>query len=449
MKRMLCLLVCFLLICPHALAETTAERAYVARGGLLTLNRLTGTLTSVSRSGSLTLLASDGSALCSQSFAVLREDEAWPVLHAVPLSDADTLYAGLLSAQGEWLVPPEYDAVTVLSDRWAVAVRMRPAMEGERVEYQNGDSVFVTERADLYYRREKVVSLQPDQFYAPYAAYNHASGDYAAVIGPAAVGSWFNKRGEITAAITEDVDLQEWNGVYHVPSGLDGFVPGCRLDEDEVACALFYDEFTGEVVELDGDVRYTVDGSIVSSFAFDRFEGEYLVLACESQRVWCVYSPCGEHALFSMNSPLMFGGGRAWGEQGRFDPSGFITGISISMPFTFLARCLPASGAAFDLTLENVSSPAVGLGCGVVYPSASLSMREKDYFFFAFSAPPVSFTSAPVSGLSYAPDALAFLTESHAAVFTDGTGVLPDVDALSFDGRVALCGNQVYLLRAD
>ena len=150
MKKSLALIIALLMILSAAaLAETTlTEYAVIPED--IRADAVGGShLLSLDNGNSKALATLDGTPLTDYLYYSFTPEYGWVV--AAVANDDQTLSRGLLASDGTTVIPVEYDDVDVLSENWAVGVRLEPAEE-EDSDYRAlfGDGYYKITTVDIY-----------------------------------------------------------------------------------------------------------------------------------------------------------------------------------------------------------------------------------------------------------------------------------------------------------
>ena len=215
-------------------------------------------------------------------------------------ANEEGLTYGLLDGQGKLIIPMEYCAFEVLSDRWIAAVKVVEATS-ENYDYKvlfAADDVnpyYLTDTVDLWYNGELKGTLTRPEWGNAYPY-----GDYLYVRDRDGKCSFFNSKFEKTTAETDsyreyDEDYKT-KSMFHQGSNQTAFTAGCTLTEEEVKQSVWVN-YDRQLVDLQGNVIADLSGYYTANVDADsnlvkirNEDGKHGVLdATGKEIVPCVY----------------------------------------------------------------------------------------------------------------------------------------------------------------
>jgi len=207
-----------------------------------------------------TLMRPDGTAITHEPYIYMDWDEN---MFIVAL-EKGVNNKGLIDAQGNLVVPMQYQTVHVLSDRWQLGAVYT---EGNFLfsEFQGADGRFYRfGHYDVYYQGKLVGKLEGKSNYASaYGAYLLTSDGtyYDSNMTP----STYRRKGYGDG----EYDITP-NGTFHAGSGMQVGVPGCTLTSDDVKNDIV---LVGKnIVDLQGNLYGTLTRDYDSIYGF---KGDY------------------------------------------------------------------------------------------------------------------------------------------------------------------------------
>ena len=285
MKKVLALLLsCILLLAmmPAAFAEPAPVVLEYRRAEL---NPLTGTV-AASRGWEecWELLDAEGNVLVPESEGYISMDPQ-DAFFLVEKESEDAILPckGLLSGQGEVILPARYHDVDVLSDRWQVGVMLSPTDE------DNWSYAFFTDQGELYYTAAACDFYFDGEFVGTLDAESctsigEAYGAYVCVY-TANGASFYNSKLELSPVETSVANEYDWDYLggrqvyFHQGSGQMAFTPGCTLDPADVSCR--YMAIDNVLYGLHGEElavlpeSYDSVGNFVDNYAMVRVGDKY------------------------------------------------------------------------------------------------------------------------------------------------------------------------------
>lgn len=273
-KKMVALSLTVLLLfsCMPAFAETTITASYVVDGRNASLNRYSNTIASyvTEKSNSYYVLtdAYGNRQTTDYYLAMNAEYGYWKVAQ-----EAGTNNLGLIDASGHVIMPLNYGAINVISERWTIGVELEPAT-AEQYDYRSFDSktFYLVSAYDVYFEGVKVGSLSRTQYRSAYA-----HGNYLYVQDAERNSHYYNKDfvessypQSITSEYCEVYEKGVGTTVWHAGSGQQAFTAGCTLTSDEVAVDVYF--LDGKILDLHGNVI----GELNMHYDYVRqFKGDY------------------------------------------------------------------------------------------------------------------------------------------------------------------------------
>lgn len=175
--------------------------------------------------------------------------------------------SGVLDGQGQVLLPPVYDAIERISDRWIAGITLAETTDSD-YDYQSLDlnagnrKHYKIDTVDLYFQGEKKGTISRDEW----SSYD-AHGDYLILKGRNEEAAAYNKdfvKSEVEVKYTfyEYIEDYGTGTVIHAGSGQEAFVPGCTLTPEEVKEFLWIriEDETKTLIDLQGNVIADLSG---------------------------------------------------------------------------------------------------------------------------------------------------------------------------------------------
>ena len=129
--------------------EAYTGEPVIARAGTLEADGFidgTDLLYATSDSGAKAVLDMNGNALTEPLYGYLSSSRGW-----VTASDYETGLSGLLTKEGQVVLPCEYEKISILSDRWAVAYRLKEGGTEEDSDFFTSDHYYLIDEAKVCY----------------------------------------------------------------------------------------------------------------------------------------------------------------------------------------------------------------------------------------------------------------------------------------------------------
>lgn len=201
---------------------------------------------------------------------------------------------GLISGQGEPVIPVQYHDVEVISERWQSGIMLTSA-DPEDWDYcfflDEGDEYYKVDYTDFYFDGELVGSLDRGACASVLRAY----GAYLCTYGEAGDYHFFNSSLEPSPYDCAGSDEFDWifaggkQVYYHQGSGQIAFDPECTLDPDELQSPYLYRD--GALYDLKGQRiarfprAYDEVGSFVDGYAVVERRGYYGLVTLEGEEL--------------------------------------------------------------------------------------------------------------------------------------------------------------------
>lgn len=202
---------------------------------------------------------------------------------------------GLLSPAGVLVLPVEYGKIFVISEKLIIGVRLRTAVGDEPYEYTDymSGETFVASSADVFYDGALILTLQEGEFNGGRLGATELNGRYFFICSKENQGIWYDITGQKTGAVSDyatefSYDWDEEDIWTHVPTGLRAFTPGCPLTEEDVGIPVAFDEETGKMTDLQGNVLFTVSQEICEASGWDieRVTKDWILLESPSRYIF-------------------------------------------------------------------------------------------------------------------------------------------------------------------
>lgn len=273
-RKLSLLLAILMIVCTSALADTQIASTYVPTGRNISFNLYSNTIAQVVSEGDTAyyvLFDALGNPLTTEHYLAMESSMGyWKVAVGDGINNV-----GLLDAGGRLIMPMEYGAIDVISEKWTIGVVLEAATV-DQYDYKSwdGESFYLVTAYDVYFDGTKIGSLARTAYAS---AYSH--GDYLYVTDRAQDCHFYN-RGLVESGYQADYTAIEYNEVYkdgsntywHKGSNQQAFVPGCTLTADEVELSL--KEINGKFYDLQGNVAFEFNQYYDY---FRDFEGDYAI----------------------------------------------------------------------------------------------------------------------------------------------------------------------------
>ncbi|MBR6089973.1 MAG: WG repeat-containing protein [Anaerolineaceae bacterium] len=212
------------------------------------------------RNPNYVLMDADGNKIGDTGFTNMDSVYGLPMFEFV---DSSTGKGGVMDAEGNILLPAEYEWYDTLSEKWTVGLILDNSGTEKNydMKYNNytgsGEVYLILEQADFYFEGKKVGSLGHDEM----KSLGKAAGNYVSVLNRSDEYVWYNSQFE--KAPDESENTYEYRHTredgfdvyYHQGSGQKAFMDGCTLNSDEVVDNYLYDD--GAVYDLQGNLVFT------------------------------------------------------------------------------------------------------------------------------------------------------------------------------------------------
>ena len=250
-KFLVCLLAAAMLLGASALAEVTVESTVLERSAYIS----TETNVYYMRvDGGYQLFDAMGNALTG----VYSDLTAKSYGDYYTFPGAGLNYMGVLDSQGRVIVEPSYGAFYTYNDGWAMGHVIEP-VEGDTGDFKDSNNNWYnTVRTDVFCNGRLLGSLSREE-YLP--AYTEGVVDgYFFVKQTSSTGFFldqnfnrYNVAGDFYTSTEFNYDYKT-KTVTHTPTQQKAFCAGCTLTEADVSCPVWYDDNTGNLLDLQGNV---------------------------------------------------------------------------------------------------------------------------------------------------------------------------------------------------
>ena len=231
------------------------------------------------------LIRPDGTPITGELYRSVNSVSSYPFFK-VEADSADGLHdEGIIDDQGNVIVPAVYADVTVVSDRWAYGVKLKPSSADDKdytvSNWSTGEKDFYRiDTVDFYYRGTLAGTLDRSEF----SGYPTAYGDYIYVQTRESVRKYYNSRMEVSAGTvgnSGEYSTEYKNRMTHYThngSGQEAFAAGCTLTPEEVEKFIVYEN--GAFRNLQGEEPFKAAQNYDSLYSFT---GSYGIVRMNSK----------------------------------------------------------------------------------------------------------------------------------------------------------------------
>lgn len=180
---------------------------------------------------------------------------------------------GLLDRNGQVIAEPSYGKVVFYDDAWALAYVLEPTDNQVGDFKDTNNNQYMVARTDVLYEGRIIGSLSREEF-NPGLSYGTA-GKYLYVKTTSEAGYYIDRHFNIIR-VDKGISSSEFTGTYgkgmfHNPTQQWAFCETCTLTEEDVTYAIWYNDQTGCLLDLQGHV---IKSGVVSDRV--RNVGDYL-----------------------------------------------------------------------------------------------------------------------------------------------------------------------------
>ena len=247
MKKWLLLLLALCLCCSAAVAEVSVE-ASTADVRSLEMNAYSDTFIMQNKNRMYQVVDADLKPLSAEYSQITSRDGQFII--------QEETGEGLVDCDGKLLIPPVYEDINVISDRWAVGIQLEEST-AENYDYKSWFSdvqkFYLISSVDVFYRGEKRATLSRMDWDNA-----NAYGDYLIITNREKKYTAYNKDFE-KSPYTPESGYREYEEDWHsgkfthVGSGQEAFVAGCTLTPEEVNLSVQVNN-RKKLVDLQGNV---------------------------------------------------------------------------------------------------------------------------------------------------------------------------------------------------
>ncbi|MBQ4581039.1 MAG: WG repeat-containing protein [Clostridia bacterium] len=182
-------------------------------------------------------------------------------------------YIGILNSRGEEITAPMYGVFYSFDDGWGMGYVLQ-AVSGDSGDFKDSDNKWYNAtRCDLFCDGRIIGTLNRDEYLPTYT--EGSAGNYFYVKESSEKGYFLDKNmnkyvvnGYLSASSEYEYDYKT-KSVTHVPTQQKAFCPECTLTAEDVKCPIWYDDNTGNVLDLQGNV---IKSGLVFEYSY-RHEG--------------------------------------------------------------------------------------------------------------------------------------------------------------------------------
>ncbi len=304
MKRFLLIMLAFCLVCAVACAEVkTVNTSY------LSLNRMGNTFVIRNDNRMYQVVDANLNPL-SREYPEISDFSG----SGLYIIKSEAGQEGLLSMQGELLINPQYDDISILSDRWFAGITLKDST-AENYDYKSFGSdpkFYLVDTVDIYYGANRLHTFSRMDYDSA-----NAYGDYLIVQNREKKNTAYNKDFTLSSFEPESFFSEyneNWNTgrVTHVGSGQEAFTAGCTLTADEVQTKIWIKENRlvdlqgNELADLRGYNYKTVDKDSNLVRVEDNYD-KYGLLDSEGKELLpCAYDGFGYDLKLAMSTGYLY-----------------------------------------------------------------------------------------------------------------------------------------------